>query len=113
MTVQYAQQNINNPGKARIVDGDDVITLDDDVIEIDSGNPNLLLPDARTIPSKELVIKSSSGTGTVFGDPGARSDNRRSGFICVHISERSPVFEEQWFRLDRCKHRLWLRRVRA
>jgi hypothetical protein len=68
VTIQYGQQNINNPTASQIVDADTKVTLDDDVIDIVGGNPTLTLPDARTIPSKELVIKSTSGTGTVLAD---------------------------------------------
>lgn len=66
MTNQYGQPNINVPAISRLVDSDARITTDDDVIDIVAGDPTLELPDARTIPSKELLIKSTTGTGTVI-----------------------------------------------
>lgn len=75
MGTQYQPTNINAPRLPRVVDGDILLNLDDELIIIAVGStPTITLPPAETIPSREIHIKSLSGTGAVIGSGGQTID---------------------------------------
>ena len=60
MTEQYQQNNINAPRGSRAVGGSTNLTLDDDLVVVDSSlNPvSLILPNAEQIPGNPVYIKA-------------------------------------------------------
>ncbi len=74
MTSQYLPTNINAPRSPRGTDADLLLTLDDEFVIITANAPQLTLPTAVQIPSREIYIKSEPGTGTVVGVLGQTID---------------------------------------
>ena len=68
MTEQYQRNNINNPRGSRNVDGGSILTLDDDLIVVDSSLTPVAveLPNAVQIPGNTVYIKApQAGTNSV------------------------------------------------
>lgn len=83
MTSQYLQTNINSPRLPRSVIADTQLNLDDELVVIEGGNPIITLPTAVQIPSREISIKSVTGTGTVVGSGGETIDGAASFVFSV------------------------------
>ena len=92
MTEQYLPTNINGPRlPRRDVVGDIQLNLDDEFIVITAGNPNITLPNATVIPSRQIYIKSETGTGTVLALPGQLIDGAPS--FSFGIASESRLFK--------------------
>ena len=94
MTEQYQQNNINNPRSSRSVDGDLILTLDDDLVVADSSvDPIALeLPDARQIPGNTVYIKAPDGSTnpvTITGSQGQTIDGATS--LVLNTDEASAL----------------------
>lgn len=74
MTGQYLPTNINAPRSPRETDVGLVLNLDDELIIITAAAPQITLPNATVIPSRQIYIKSVPGTGTVIGTGGQTID---------------------------------------
>lgn len=74
MTSQYLPTNINAPRNPRETDVDLRLNLDDELVVITAGAPQITLPNATVIPSREIYIKSIPGAGTVVGVAGQTID---------------------------------------
>lgn len=83
MTDQYLPTNINAPRLPRSISVDTQLTLDDELIVIDGGNPQLTLPNAEVFPSRQIYFKSETGTGTVVGLNGQTIDGAASYVFSV------------------------------
>ena len=78
MTDQYLPTNINAPRVPRETDADLLLTLDDEFVIITANAPQLTLPTAVQIPSRQIYIKSILGAGTVVGILGQTIDGDAS-----------------------------------
>jgi len=92
MTEQYPPTNINGPRlPRRDVVGDIQLNLDDEFVVITAGDPNITLPNARVIPSRQIYIKSETGTGTVLALPGQLIDGAPS--FSFGVASESRLFK--------------------
>ena len=96
MTEQYQRNNINNPRGSRNVDGGSILTLDDDLIVVDSSLTPVAveLPNAVQIPGNTVYIKApQAGTNsvTVTGLDGQTIDGLAS--LVLSADEASALFK--------------------
>jgi len=96
VTEQYQQNNINNPRGSRSVDGNLILTLDDDLVVADTSvDPVLLeLPDARQIPGNTVYIKAPDGSTnavTISGFAGQTIDG--SATLVLNTDEASALLK--------------------
>ena len=98
MTGQYLPTNINAPRNPRETDADLVLNLDDEFVLITANAPQITLPTAAQIPSRQIYIKSEPGTGTVVGILGQTIDGAAS-FTFTTVNEVLLVKSngEDWF----------------
>lgn len=78
MTNQYLPTNINSPRNPRETDANLTLNLDDEFVIITANAPQITLPTAVQIPSREIYIKSVPGAGTVVGILGQTIDGSAS-----------------------------------
>ena len=96
MTEQYQRNNINNPRGSRTVDGNLILTLDDDLIVADSSLNTiaLQLPNAVQIPGNTVYIKApnaGANSVTITGLDGQTIDDL--AYLVLSADEASALLK--------------------